>query len=316
MPSWGEILQEVNESIVDNNSPDIDGIRRKYLLKLNRHTNRNTIIYAANWTQSGATHNPEVLSISDEDLQGFMETVHGLSGNELDLIIHSPGGSPEAAESIVLYLREKFDDIRIIIPQAAMSAATMISCAANKIVMGRQSSLGPIDPQIFIPTKFGVRMVPAQNIVDEFNDASEISEKKPQQLGAWLPILEQYNPGLVKQCKRARELSEILVESWLESYMLKDEKTEEEIAQIAKDLAEHDLFKSHSRHLTRETAREFGLIVEDLEEDQEFQDLVLSVFHATTITFQSGALKIIENHLGKAFVKWPSTPSKQKQKRE
>jgi len=47
-----------------------------------------------------------------------------------------------------------------------------------------------------------------------------------------------------------------------------------------------------------------GLIIEDLEDDQEFQDLILSVFHATTHTFNgTNAVKIIENHNGKAFVK-------------
>lgn len=309
MPTWGEILTEVNSSINDNRPPDLDGIRRKYLLKLQQHTKRNTILYATNWTQSLPNADPESLSISDEDLQGFMETVHGLKSRELDLILHSPGGSPEAAEAIVLYLREKFDDIRVIIPYAAMSAATMISCAANRIVMGRQSYLGPIDPQIFIQTKFGVRMVPAQNIVDEFENAETLSETNPNRLGAWLPILDQYSPGLVTQCKRARALSENLVKNWLSRYMLSGKKSESEIEDIAKSLAEHKTFLSHARHVSRETAKDlFSLEIDYLEEDQTFQDLVLSVFHATTITFQGGVLKIIENHNGKAFVKWPTRP--------
>ncbi len=233
-----------------------------------------------------------------------METVHCLQGEELDLILHSPGGSPEAAEAIILYLREKFSDIRVIIPQAAMSAATMIACASNRIVMGKQSSLGPIDPQIFIQTKFGVRMMPAQDIVDEFKKAETISKNEPEKLGAWMPILEQYSPGLLTHCKRARELSETLVKTWLSSWMLKGIKTDEEIKVISKSMAEHDLFQSHSRHVQRNTARDvFNLVIEDLEDDQTFQDLVLSVYHATTITFHAGVLKIIENHLGKAFVK-------------
>jgi hypothetical protein len=43
---------------------------------------------------------------------GFMETIHGLPGPNLDLILHSPGGSGSAAEQIVKYLRTKFDHIR------------------------------------------------------------------------------------------------------------------------------------------------------------------------------------------------------------
>ena len=305
MPTWGEILKEVNESIIGNEPPDLDGIRRKYLLKLQQYTNRNTIIYATNWTQSVPNADPETLSISDGDLQGFMETVHCLKGKELDLILHSPGGSPEAAEAIVMYLRQKFTNIRVIIPQAAMSAATMIACASDEIVMGKQSSLGPIDPQIFIQTKFGIRMISAQDIVDDFKEAEMISKNEPEKLDIWMPILDQYYPRLLTYCKRARKLSETLVKNWLSSWMLKGKKSNEEIREISKKLAERKIFQSHSRHMHRNTAREmFSLIVDDLEVDQTFQDLVLSVYHATTITFQiDEVLKIIENHLGKAFIK-------------
>jgi hypothetical protein len=45
-------------------------------------------------------------------------------------------------------------------------------------------------------------------------------------------------------------------------------------------------------------------VIENIEDNQTFQDLVLSVFHATTHTFSvTGVVKIIENHLGKAFIK-------------
>ena len=44
----------------------------------------------------------------------------------LDLILHTPGGFPEAAESIVKYLRSKFStNIRVIVPHLSMSAGTM-----------------------------------------------------------------------------------------------------------------------------------------------------------------------------------------------
>jgi len=55
---------------------------------------------------------------------------------------------------------------------------------------------------------------------------------------------------------------------------------------IAAKLADHKEFKSHGRHINRDKAKEeIGLIIDDLEEDQEFQDFILSVFHATTHTF-------------------------------
>ena len=77
-----------------------------------------------------------------------MTAMHGQSKDQLDLIIHSPGGHVEAVEQIINYLRSKYSHIRAIVPQSAMSAATMLACACDEIVMGKHSAIGPIDPQM------------------------------------------------------------------------------------------------------------------------------------------------------------------------
>ena len=69
-----------------------------------------------------------------------------LEGDKLGLILRSPGGSPEAPEAIVLCMRSRFSDVRVVVPQLAMSAATMIACAADEVVFGKHSFLGPTDP--------------------------------------------------------------------------------------------------------------------------------------------------------------------------
>ena len=76
-----------------------------------------------------------MLSITN-DIQGFMEAIHNVTQTDLDLIIHSPGGSGEAAEAILLYIRSNFRHIRVFVPHMAMSAATMLACGADEIVMG------------------------------------------------------------------------------------------------------------------------------------------------------------------------------------
>jgi len=82
----------------------------------------------------------------------------------------------------------------------------------------------------------------------------------------------------------------------------------ERAEKIADYLSNHREFKSHGRHVSRDKAKELGLNIENLENDQELQDLVLSVFHATTHTFNgTTAVKIIENHNGKAFIKVQQT---------
>ena len=73
---------------------------------------------------------------------------------------------------------------------------------------------------------------------------------------------------------------------------------------IASFLTNHAEFKTHARHINRDVAKSEGLIVEDLESDQKLQNLVLSLFHATTHTFSGiRVVKIIENHRGSLFQK-------------
>ena len=69
-------------------------------------------------------------------------------------------------------------------------------------------------------------------------------------------------------------------------------------------LADHQNFKSHSRHIPREDVERYGLMVTRLEADERLQDLALSVFHAATHTFSgTSAVKIVESHTGRAFIK-------------
>ena len=149
MPTWGEILAELQQP--ENRLPNVDKVRRKYLTQLFELTRRPTILYYTDWFgKSGPA-----ASITLEDMQAMMEVCKDLSGPNLDIILHSPGGSPEAAASIVRYLRKKFYDIRVFVPLAAMSAATMWALAGNRIVMGSHSQLGPIDPQLVSGTWLG-----------------------------------------------------------------------------------------------------------------------------------------------------------------
>lgn len=91
MPTWSGILEELNTSRVDNQAPDFDGVRRKYLASVAHHTSRSLILYASKWTQHDPNVSPDLISIVDEDLQGLMEVIHDLPGPDLDLILHSPG---------------------------------------------------------------------------------------------------------------------------------------------------------------------------------------------------------------------------------
>jgi hypothetical protein len=292
VPSWGEILNELNSTVQPNRGPDFDALRRKYLVQLHDLTGRPVFLYWTGWLAGQAS--PAATMITLEDMQGFMEVCRGVPGPDLDIVLHSPGGVPEATASIVRYLRQKFTDIRVFVPLAAMSAATMLALASDRIVMGKHSQLGPIDPQL----QAGNWAAPARGILEQFDRAKRECQADPSSLAAWAPILQQYGPALLEQCRMAEDLAKRLVREWLTAYMFHGDA--ERAEQTAEFFASYELHQSHSMGIPREMAREQGVVIEDLEEDPDLQDAVLSVHHAAMLT---PAAKVIENHLSRTYAK-------------
>lgn len=276
-------------------------IRNNYVKQLSDFTKRNTIIYATRWTSGDAP--PNLVSITDEDIHAFMEAIAGLQGENLDLILHTGGGSAEATDALVSYLRLKFKHIRIIIPQAAMSAGTMLACSADTLVMGKQSSIGPIDPQFILQTSVGVQSIPAHAILEQFKKAQDDCRDNPKNLNSWLPMLSQYGPALLVRCQDQIDFGKELVGNWLKAYMFVNETTTQPDT-IAEYLSNHANFKTHGKHINIEKVQEIGLKIERLEDNQDFQDKVLSAFHASMHAFGStNTAKIIANQNGNCYLK-------------
>ena len=292
MAGWDEILKEFKEKV---NSGEV---RRQYLKKLSEYTGRNVIAYYSGFFDKPYAPNVE---INDSDMTGFMNALHGMDCRKgLDLILHTPGGSPTAAEAIIYYLRAKFKkDIRVIVPQLALSVGTMMACAANVIIMGKHSSLGPVDPQF--------NGIPAYNIKMEFEEAKSDLAKNPQNQMYWIIKLHKYPAAFLKTAIDAIELSDILLRDWLGTCMFDCESESDVINEIVAKLNEHDDSKVHGRHFNIDFCKSIGLKIEALEKDPILQDAVLSVHHAYMLTFStSDIVKIIESQNDKAVITRPN----------
>ncbi|HEY3324230.1 MAG TPA: S49 family peptidase [Planctomycetota bacterium] len=290
MPNWDQVLEEVRRM-----GSTYDVLRRKYLAQLHALTGRNVIIYYSGWLQKPGL---PFAGIADDDKNGFMTTVNKLDRSKgLDLVLHTPGGEIAATESLVDYLRSMFGtDIRAIVPQLALSSGTMIACAGKSIVMGKQSSLGPVDPQF--------HGMSAHGVIEEFNRAFAEIKQDAALIPVWQPIIAKYSPALIGECQKAITWSEQLVREWLKTGMLKDDpEHEQKIKQIVADLTNHALTLSHARHLSAGTCMMMGLVIEMMEENDTLQDAILSLHHACMLTLtHTDAFKIIENHMGVAFI--------------
>jgi ATP-dependent protease ClpP protease subunit len=295
MPSWHELLEEIKTK-----GSTYDVVRRRYLTKLQRITGRNVIIYYSGWLQKAGLPGVQV---NDADKNGFMTVIHKLDRSKgLDLILHTPGGETAATESIVDYLYTMFGrDIRAIVPQLAMSAGTMIACACKEIIMGHQSSLGPIDPQF--------SGLPAHGIVEEFKRAHAEIKADPSKAAVWQPIIARYQPTLIGECEKAIKWSSDMSREWLLRGMLNgDSEADRKADAIITELSDHALTLSHARHLSAARCKSIGLQITMMEDDQAFQDAVMTVHHACIHTFSSTpAYKLIENHKGVAFIQIAQT---------
>ncbi|HTW42397.1 MAG TPA: hypothetical protein VMD79_08775 [Solirubrobacteraceae bacterium] len=311
MPTWGELLQEllsirqqfnVAPPVGEGGPAPNDILRRKYVKRLSERTGRATILYYSGFFQQPQAPG-HALNVSPADMSGFMEACSNVNERELDLFLHSPGGSADAVEQISHYLRTRFDHIRAIVPLYAMSAATMLALSADEVLMGAHSQLGPIDPQFTVIMPEGPRTASAQAIKDQFALALDQC-KNPANLNAWLPILRSYAPGMLAACDHAAERARRIVADALAQYMFKDQPDAVEKAESAAEwFGKAEEFLSHGRPVRRETAREHGVIINDLEADDELQDAVLSVHHTALISMTMVPIaKLIENQNERAWM--------------
>lgn len=172
-----------------------------------------------------------------------------------------------------------------------------MACAAKEIIMGKHSSLGPIDPQF--------SGIPAYNIKSEFEEAKRDLVEHPENFPYWKIKLQQFPAAFLKTAIDAIELADLLVKEWLTSCMFSDEKQidNDKIGNIVKTLNDHADSKTHGRHFDVVFCKNMGLKIINMEEDQELQDKILSVHHSYVHTLAAtSAVKIIENQEGKCMI--------------
>ena len=301
MSNWSDLLDEFGKQPNNKKNVWLNNHLDEQLTNIVKRRGTNVIAYASGFLQKPAFPS-FTTSISREDVNGLMCAANGLDFKKgLSLIIHTPGGEMASAETIIDYLRSKFDYIEVIVPVYAMSGGTMVALNSDKIVMGRQSQLGPIDAQLPLQGSF----VSASSILDQFNSAKkEITEDRNSAV-AWAPILQTIGPSLLSQARRSLKLGQQIAEFGLRNHMFKaTNKASSKAKKVANYFNSEDVHLNHGRRIGIDECENVGLVVERLEKDQDFQDEVLTAYHLLTIVFeQSSAVKVVRNHNGQGWVK-------------
>lgn len=315
MTGWQDIQKEIEKGKGPGRSGgDFDGVRRAKYELVKETLGRPLLVYA---TAFHAPHKAQIaapfLTIDISDKDGFYEIMRNVDSEEVDIFLHSPGGSAEATESIVKILRSKFKKVRFIITGAAKSAATMLALSGNSILMDKSAELGPIDPQVRVRGHFS----PAGSIKEQFDRAADELTDNPARLPVWIPILQEFAPSLLVECDNYINLSKTLVKEWMTKYMFKNKKGAKKLAnKVAKYLTDEKRTLSHARRIDAIQLRKLGVAIELLEEQEnDVQDAIRQLHLAIMATLDlTGAVKIFENSEGAVMIRMVSIepiPSRQ-----
>jgi hypothetical protein len=240
---------------------------RRALMEIQSATGRYIICYIANTVNLNIKANT---GINATDELPFAEMVNSVPAaiREIDIVLVTPGGSGEQVVKFVDKLRPRFDSVRFIIPNYAMSAGTIWVMSGDEIIMTSSSYIGPTDPQV--PNKEG-RFVPAQSLNVLIND---IRERNNDLAKKGLPfdwtdvqILNRIDAKDLGNAINGSAFSIELVKNFLTLYKFKSwiehsdhrpvtDKDKDSTAQsIAEQFCNSQLWKSHARGITREIAK-------------------------------------------------------------
>ena len=201
-----------------------------------------------------------------DDTVPFVDLLHNVPVHRpVDLLLHTLGGSIDVAEKLVVMMRAHVGnaELRVIVPDLAKSAGTLMVLGADKVVMSDMSELGPIDPQIRL---FG-RWQSVQNYLDAYDDHSEALKADPENIAARI-MFGKLEPDAVRACRVALDRARQAAEGLLKRGMFGNDGN---WSRTASELLDTRRWLSHGQMISWEDAQDpqIGLLVEHLEYHSE-----------------------------------------------
>ncbi len=268
---------------------------------------RDILVFAADLNKGSAA-----ISISYADILPIQDQLANLSGQGIDIILETPGGSGEVTEDLVRLVRAKYKDgpMAVIVPGWAKSAGTILAMAGDEILMGPGSALGPIDAQLFWQGKVfsaDALLEGMEKIKAEVTAAGVLNP-------AYVPILQGISPGELQSAENALSFAKSLVTGWLARYKFRDwathsstgkPVTEEERAvraeEIAAALCEHQRWLVHGRSIKIDDLEAMRLRVTDYSKQPGLYDAIQRYHTLLQMTFATSIYKVFETPVSQIY---------------
>lgn len=180
--------------------------------------------------------------IDGDDDRLMAEILTDCGSSPIDLHLETNGGYTDAAEKLIALLSPFCPRLRVIVARRAKSNGTLLALAANEIVMGPVSELGPIDPNISLGPG---QTVPAQFVLQAPNADPII-----QQIAAYAVAQTQ---GLATQLLTAGQFA----------------SKPNDVANVVMQLSTRNTYPSHGSVIDCDEALRLGLNVTRLTQDLE-----------------------------------------------
>lgn len=220
--------------------------------------------------------------IASDILSPFTEHLDRIGDvDKISLYLYTRGGNTIAAWTLVNLIRNFCKDFEVIVPFNCHSAGTLISLGANRILMTKQATLGPIDPSVNGPLNPSVPGTNNPNakvpVSVEFVDAylqmakSELRIKDQESLAKILIDLTKHiHPLTLGQVYKSKSQIQMLAEKLLEYQDISNENKKKIIKFLCSESGSHD----YTIH--RNEAKNLGLKVE--KPDMKLYNLIKEIY--------------------------------------
>ena len=195
--------------------------------------------------------------IDRDDIIGFVDLLHNIPESEpIDLFLHTFGGDVDACEKLVRLIHANVVDspFRVIIPDVAKSAGTLMALGANQILMSDTSELGMIDPQFPMRdnqgNEFWHSVIAYLDAHQEYADAMRLDPRDP----VALLRLDNFDAKVLRKFQGIRDRVRTFAEDLLKRQGLP-------ASTISTELLSPTRWKTHGQPVSHADAAQLGLSV-------------------------------------------------------
>ena len=194
--------------------------------------------------------------IERDDTLGFVDLLYNIRTDQaLDLMIHTVGGDVDAAQKLITLIHsriEEKDRFRVIVPEYAKSAGTLMALGGSTILMSDTSELGMIDPQYKLKDANGNEIwTSVVAYLQAYEQHSTAVNLDPEDRAA-AAMLGRFDPVIVRKFQSQRDRARDIAMHMLNRLGANS-------SAITESLLDLHRWKSHGQVIGYADAREIGL---------------------------------------------------------